>query len=445
MAHHPLSVHDLPRGGERLDLGKLAKVRLVLLAVAAGGGLLSALRFFQQPGEFAYSWLFAFAFVFTLGAGGLFWVLLHHATNSGWGIAVRRLMEQLANMLPWVGLIGLPLVFFPSVREALWDWMKAHSEAAAAVIPDDAQFGSVRDVLHHHPEHHNALLYHKYPFLNTHLFFGALPGWGLRFFLYFILLGFGAYWLRRYSLIQDATSEVKPTLSARRFACGWLPVFAVAVTFAAIDWFQGLDYTWFSTMWGVYMFAGAALSSMAVLVLTAALLQRAGYLKVANSEHFHIMGKLMFAFVVFWAYVTFSQFFLIWYANITEETRYFLLRNAEGWNTGAIFTYLFAHFVIPFLLLLPAWVKRDTVYLAPVAAWVLFAHALDLYFIVVPERAPTLTGGASHVTPGGWVWDAVALVTVCAIFAALFIRTLAKHSLYPCGDPRLHESLNLHN
>ena len=429
---HSHSVHDLPAGGEMLDTSKLAGVSRILMIVSAVGLALSVFRFFYSPEAFAYSWLFAFAVVFTISAGGVFWTLLHHATNSGWGIAIRRIMEQVANQILVTGIIGLPLILIPSVRDALWEWIPIFT----------AHNGSAEEL----KAAHHTLLAGKHAYLNTALWTGYAPGFYARYALYFIILAFGAWKIRSYSLKQDRTNAVRPTLSARRFACGWLPLFAVSVTFAAIDWLMALSYVWYSTMWGVYIFAGCALSGMAVIIITLSLLKQAGYLKnVVSFEHFHTSGKLMFAFVVFWAYITFSQFFLIWYANITEETQYYILRNTGGWNTGAVFTYLFAHFAIPFLFILPAWVKKNPKFILPMACWVVFAHILDLYFVVIPERGPSITHGESLVVPGAWIWDIVALVTIGCIWAFFYIRTLGKHSLYPCGDPRLHESLNLAN
>jgi len=439
---HEISVNDLPQGGERLNLSKLAKVRSMLLLVGGVGLIGSLILLVVKTGPFAYSWLYAFAYCFTLAVGGLFWVLLHHASNSGWGIAVRRIMEQLSMMIWVVAIFGVPLLF-PGVQDALWDWINIHHQAQEVVAGDPGTYDSVKTVLKKHHDLHDALLYRKYAFLNIDLFHGVLPGWGLRFVLYFVLLGGGAYVLRNYSLRQDRTAEVQPTLSARRFSCGWLPVFAVCITFAAIDWLMALNYTWFSTMWGVYIFAGSALSAMAVVILTASLLKSGGYLKVVSAEHFHIKGKLMFAFVVFWAYITFSQFFLIWYANITEETAYYLIRNTGNWNIGAILVYIVCHFLIPFVLLLPAWVKRDPKYIAVMACWVLFAHALDLYMIIMPERGPSLIGEIT--VPGAFWGDILALGTFGCLFAYFFIGVLSRHSLYPCGDPRLQESLNINN
>ena len=162
------------------------------------------------------------------------------------------------------------------------------------------------------------------------------------------------------------------------------------------------------------------------------------------------MGKLMFAFVVFWAYVTFSQYFLIWYANIPEETIYFITRNTEGWHIGSS-ALMWVHFVIPFLFLLPAWVKKSTKYVAIACVWNLVAHALDYYLIVVPERFISLASdqemmnATSPSYSGAFLLDILAFVTVGGLVIWFFLGMLPKRRLYPCRDPRLHESVNLVN
>src|SRR5581483_3748797 len=154
----------------------------------------------------------------------------------------------------------------------------------------------------------------------------------LRYVIYFALLSFVALSLKRHSTQQDADGKASHTISMRKFGVAGIPVFALSLTFGAVDWLMGLDYKWGSTMWGVYIFAGAAGSSMSLLVLIVTALKNKGYLNnVVTLEHYHIMGKLMFAFSVFWAYIGFSQYMLIWYANIPEETSYFIRRNVESW------------------------------------------------------------------------------------------------------------------
>jgi hypothetical protein len=163
------------------------------------------------------------------------------------------------------------------------------------------------------------------------------------------------------------------------------------------------------------------------------------------------MGKLLFAFTTFWAYIAFSQYFLIWYANITEETSYFLIRNTDGWNTGMIFL-VFGHFVVPFVVLLQAWLKKNPKYLSIVAAYTLCMHALDHYLIVIPERGvslgnikPDVFGAITPSIPGAFWGDILAFATIGSAFLFVLLRALGQHSLYPNRDPRILESANLSN
>ncbi|NCF12912.1 MAG: hypothetical protein GWP68_05990, partial [Verrucomicrobiaceae bacterium] len=249
---------------------------------------------------------------------------------------------------------------------------------------------------------------------------------------------------------NDPKPGIERLKKSRKLCAAFLPIFALTVTFLAFDLLKALDYKWFSTMYGVYFFAGCALNGMALLILTSILLRRAGYLQtVMSPEHHHIMGKLTFAFVVFWAYVTFSQFFLIWYANITEETSYFLLRNTGNWNVANI-ALVFGHFALPFLFLIRSDVKKKPALMIPITIYLFILHALDHYLIVAPERGPSLTlgseAGASLFPSGSVVWyDLLAFVTVGAFFLFVYLRMFTKNSLYPCRDPRILESANLFN
>ncbi|MEZ5300039.1 MAG: hypothetical protein R3F11_05135 [Verrucomicrobiales bacterium] len=402
--HHHVSLEDLPPDGEKFDVTRIAGPLKVLFAVGVVGVVASVGMLVFGVKAMAYSWLFAIAFFYTITMGGLFWVLLHNASNSGWGVAVRRVMEHLANMVPVMFVLSLPFLL-PNVQNALWEWMAEHRAVEHAIHA--VQEGNVTEEIaaHHHgvveaakanpgltlqeglEADHKALLAKKYGYVN-------MTFWLIRFFAFFFFLWFGAYMLRKFSVSQDHGAGIKATFSARRFACGWLPLFAVSLTFTWLDWLMGLNYKWFSTMWGVYLFAGSAWSSMAVLILTVTWLRSQGYLqRVVTDEHFHLMGKLLFAFTVFWAYIAFSQFFLIWYANITEETEFFILRNSGGWNLVSILGLLFGHFAIPFLALLHVWVKKSPRYITAVCVWILAMHMIDLYWIVIPERGPSLTGG----------------------------------------------------
>lgn len=471
MAHHVTS-HDIPANGEHLDASKISKIKTIALAVMVIGGLISTyLLFFapkSQQGSYAYSWVFALFYFFTLALGGCFWTLLHNVSNSGWGTSVRRVMENLGSVFPWLSIFAIPLLC-PNVQHYLYEWMNTHRKVGGDIptmtLITEWLAGSWNWVLNgfryiftgetvpmpstmaerlHHADH---LMYNKHWFMN-------LPFWYFRSVMFFLTLGYAIYRLRKLSTVQDTDPNPGTVhlFKARRRAAAFLPILALTVTFAAFDWLKGMDYTWFSTMYGVYIFAGCAINSMAVIIITVYLLRKNGYLKhVVSQEHFHIMGKLLFAFTVFWAYVTFSQYFLIWYANITEETKYFIIRNTAGWNIASI-ALVILHFVLPFVVLLQQWLKKKPYLLSAVAIYMLLVHVLDLYLIVIPERGISL-GNIDHKTfgdiavtiPNAWLGDILAFVTIGAGFLFFFLRALGQHALYPHRDPRILESANLSN
>lgn len=440
--HHPLTLDDLPRDGERLDLAKISRVNGLLLLVGGSGLLISLCYLFgilgaQKQHEFAYSWLFAFFFYFTITNGGIFWTMLQHLSNAGWSVAVRRLFENLGGNVKWMAIFVLPILFIPGVRNSLYEWYVAHSEAAHHAhelhIP-------TKEALHHAAEAdpHLHVLVGKYGYLNINF-------WYVRAVLYFgFLIGLIGL-LRKWSIQQDSDGDFKHTFRSRALCAFPLLLYALAVTFTAVDWVMSMDYTWFSTMWGVYIFAGGAWGSMAVSIIALNYVRSNGYLqKVVTVEHYHLMGKLLMTFTIFWAYIAFSQFFLIWYANIAEETRFFSLRNTGGWWWLSN-VLVWGHFVVTFVLLLSAGRKKKGFSMNWVCGWVLLMHLVDWYWLVIPERGPSLTKGESLWLDGAWVGDVVAFLTIGGLVGWAFLRRLAKASLYPCRDPRLLESVTCTN
>ncbi len=456
MAHNVTS-KDIPLNGEKIDSAHLARPKFIALVVFIIGAIASGFLFTNDTfgAGYAYSWVFAFMFFISLTLGGAFWMILHHVTNSGWGVSVRRLMENLGFVFPFFAIIAIPLLI-PSVQNDLYEWMVEHREVmvsheevgghAASV------YGNATHALHlesaiakaqgaEGADHYAHLLYVKAWYMN-------LPFWLTRVIGFFLLLGAGIYFLRKISIAQDTDPNpgIKRLIQARKLSCIVMPIFAVVATFIALDFMMALDYKWFSTMYGVYFFAGCALNSMAILILTLTWLRSKGYLKVVTSkEHYHIMGKLMHAFVIFWAYVSFAQFMLIWYANITEETSYFLLRNSDEWWIWSL-SLPFLHFALPFVLLLPHYAKKVTKIVVPICIYILVMHIVDLYIAVIPERGPSLTHGQDlFVGHDAYLGDIVAFITVGAFFLFLFLRNIGSANLYPNRDPRLLESANLHN
>ena len=387
---------------ERFDSGVAKKFSSMCFAASVVGLLVSAIGLFTSREQFAFSWLFGFMFVLTLCVGCLFWTILHSATDSEWGILVRRQMENVASVIPYLSVFFLPLILF--CAPILWKWWDL-------------------------PPGQDALLDNKAAFLNHNFFW-------VRYVAYFLGLGGFAVALRSTSVAQDEDGASRHTFRLRKLAIGGLPVMAVCLTFAAVDWLMGLDYHWFSTMWGVYIFAGAAGSSMALLVLIITGLKKAGYLKAVNLEHYHIMGKFMLAFTVFWAYIAYSQYMLIWYANIPEETIYFKIRNTEGWHALTTILVL-GRFFIPFPILLFQGTKKNPKFLCAVACWIIAMQLLDHYIIVLPSLHQT------GVRPS--VYDFASVLAVAGAAAGFFFRRLASANIFPNRDPRLSGSVALTN
>jgi hypothetical protein len=460
MAHHFVTSADIPADGERLVNSKVETAKRAAGGTAVLLGLVSVYLLFVAPAKisapFAYSWLFAFFFFFTLAVGGCFWTLLHNVSNSGWGTSVRRVMENLGSVFPWMTLFALPLAC-PKVQQWLYEWMNVHREAMkhGGNIFDGflAGFYGTESMKKALEADHQALLVNKQWYMNQ-------VAWYARFAFYFIGLSLVIRALRKFSVAQD--SDPNPTtknlFKARFHSTYTLIIFAITITFAGIDLLQGMKYDWFSTMWGVYLFAGSALNSMAVIIITCTLLMKGGYMKkVVGPEHFHIMGKLLFAFTVFWGYITFSQFFLIWYANIAEETSWFLIRNTGGWNTASI-ALVFGHFVIPFVILLQAWLKKNPKLLSVMAGYTLVMHILDHYIITIPERSVSLYAmamskvpgtesfaGVTTTVPGAFWGDILAFAAIGSGFLFFYLRALTQTAVYPHRDPRILESANVSN
>jgi len=388
--------------GEYFDRSRFAGLSLLLGVIALVALVLCAVGAFVDPHQFSYSWLFAFAFFFTLCAGCFFWTIVHHATDAEWSVVVRRQLENLAALLVILALLFVPILL---LRHHLYAWMD---------IPPGAE----------------PSLDSKRAYLNWSFFLGR----AVFFFGFFIV---ASLFLRRFSVQQDKDGNPRFTIWMRKVAFTSLPLFALCLTFGAFDWLMSLNYHWFSTMFGVYIFAGAAGSSMSLLVLVITALRQAGYLKdVITLEHYHIMGKWMFAFCVFWAYIGFGQYMLIWYANMPEETEYFITRNTESWWALSMLLVI-GRFFGPFAILLLRSIKKQPHRLCYVAGWILCMQMLDMYLVILPA----LHGTGVHVS----IWDLISLIAIGATLAFVYLQIVPRTSLFPIRDPRLIESLRLTN
>ena len=388
--------------GEFFESTRFAGLSLLLGLGAIVGLVLCLIGGIVSPLQFSYSWLFGFIYFFTLCCGCLFWTIVHHATDAEWSVVVRRQLENIALLLIVLAIFAIPILL---LRHQLFEWMNI-------------------------PPGRDSALDSKRQYLNW-------PFFAFRALLYFVLLGGVAFLLRRFSVAQDRDGNPGCTIWMRKVAFAGLPIFGLALTFAAFDWLMGLNYRWFSTMWGPYIFAGAAGSSMALLVLVITALRSAGYLRgVVTLEHYHIMGKWMFAFCIFWAYIGFSQYMLQWYANIPEETEYYIVRNTESWWPLSMLLVI-GRFFGPFAILLLQSIKKEPNRLSMIAGWILLMQALDMYLIVLPS----LHGTGVRLS----IWDLLCPVAIGCSLAFIYLRLVGRTSLFPVRDPRLIESLRLTN
>jgi hypothetical protein len=396
-------LHDVPTPeGEYFESGRFAGLSTLLGILALLGLAFSVVGAILSPRQFSFSWLFAFAYFFTLCAGCLFWIIVHHATDAEWSVLVRRQLENIVALWPVLALLFIPILIF---RHQLYSWMNI-------------------------PPGEDPVLDAKRPYLNFNFFLVR----AVVFLGFFII---SAWLLKKYSVSQDKDGNPRFTIKMRKVAFVSLPLFALALTFGAFDWLMSLNYHWFSTMWGVYIFAGACGASMSLLVLVITALRNAGYLKdVITMEHYHAMGKWMLAFTVFWAYIGFSQYMLIWYANIPEETEYFIRRNTESWWLLSTFL-VFGRFFLAFPILLMRSIKKKPQQICIMAGWILFMQLLDMYIVVLPA----LHGNGVHLS----ILDFVPLIAIGATLAFFYLRIVGKTSLFPVRDPRLIESLRLTN
>ena len=353
-------LHNAPTPeGEYFESGRFAGLSVILGVVAFAGLALCGAGAAIDPKQLSFSWLFAFGYFFTLCAGCFFWTIVHYATDAEWTVVVRRQLENIAVLIAVMALFFVPILL---LRHHLYDWMN--------IAPGN-----------------EANLDSKRAYLNLNFFI-------LRAIVFLGFFIIASQLLRRFSVRQDKYGGPLFTVRLRKVAFVSLPLFALSLTFGAYDWLLGLNYRWFSTMFGVYIFAGAAGSSMSLLVLVISALRNAGYLKnVVTMEHYHIMGKWMFAFCVFWAYIGFGQYMLIWYANIPEETQYFLTRNTESWWYLSMLLVI-GRFFGPFAILLLRSIKKHPHQLCYVAGWILLMQMLDIYLVVLPA----LHGTGLHVS-----------------------------------------------
>jgi hypothetical protein len=356
----------------------------------------------RNPERLWTSYLAAFFFFSCLGIGGLFWVAINNIANAGWSVTIRRYAEAMTSFIPVI--LGGGLVLLIGMK-TLFPWADPDQVAASPLIASKTAYLNVGFFV-----------------LRLVIFTG---GWYL--FRHFIVGN---------SLKQDVDGKPERTLKNVGLSIGFIAFFALSFSLFSVDMLMSLLPTWYSTIFGIYCFAGLFQSTLAALALIIIYMRRNGFVKgYVTVEHLHDVVKYMKGFTVFWAYIAFSQLILIWYANIPEETEYYIMRSQHGW-LGVSFALLIFRFIVPFIALLPRGLKRNEAHVIAVSCLVLVMQYVDIWWMVYPNFFD------GHMLFGFWE------IGLMALFAGLFLICLigffSKHSLVAIKDPRLQEALDHH-
>jgi len=385
--------------GEQIP--ELATVQRRAFIAGGAGAALSLVGWLTNPTQFFQSYLMGYMFVLGVSLGCLALAMIHQLSGGAWGVLVRRPMGAAARVLPLLTLLFLPIAFG---MHHLYEW--THADVVA----------------------HDEVLQGKQLYLNTTFFL-------IRAAIYFGVWNLISYLLNTWSLEQDRTGD--PRLSKRmQLVSGvGLVAYGLTITFASFDWMMSLEPHWFSTIYGVLIMGGQALTSMAFIIVVLVWLARREPLdKVLVPGYIHDLANLMLAFVMLWAYFSFSQYLIIWSGNLPEEIAWYLHRLQTGWRFVAISLVVF-HFAVPFVLLLSRAIKRTPNAIVKVAIGILIARLIDLFWLIAPEF---------HRTGIAVSWmDAVLPFTLGALWLGAFIWQLRGRAILPVYDPQFDESLGL--
>ena len=363
------------------------------------GTLLLAVGFLFSPERIGSNLLVVTFYLITLGLGGALFMALTYVSSASWNIGFRRVPEALAGLIAPVSLGLLATLFI-----------------------NRAQFG-----WHPHGEGDAGTFWFKELWTNQSF-------WLIRAVVYLTLWILLSRALVAISRRQDLTGSAGLTNLNKRVSGIFLFVYAITFSLASCDWLMLLEPMWFSTIWGVYNFAGMVQATLAIMIVLAIDLKKHGTLKDAfTDDHMHDLGKLLLGFSCFWMYIWFSQYMLIWYTNMPEETSYYLLRKQGPWGPLMVLNILL-NWVVPFFVLLPRPCKRSTGVMMKVAVVVLVGRWLDLYLMVFPATSGPVFG----------LWELAGIALLIGAISWLFFRSFSKASPIPSGDPPLNESLHYH-
>jgi len=372
-----------------------------LVGVTLIGVLILAASASFSPDRAWANMLLGSYFLVTLGLGGVLFIALTNVCGAGWHVAFRRVPEAMTGLLPLAGLILLGVL---AIRLPQYGW-------------------------HHHGEGDAGTFWFKEQWLQPNF----LAARAVAFVLLWCCFG---WLLVRNSRRQDAAGRGSKSRINTGISALFLAVFATTFSLAGVDWIMALEPLWFSTMWGVYHFSGLMMATLAAMIVACVTLRRLGPLEgIFREEHLHDLAKLLLGFSCFWMYIWFSQYMLIWYANIPEETSYFIRRTHGPWGPVVVGSIVL-NWVLPFFILLPRPCKRSESVTLKVAAVVLIGRWVDLYVMIFP---PVIGD-----TPVFGIPEVATVLSLCGLAAILFARSFASANAVPQSDPYLAESLHYH-
>jgi hypothetical protein len=386
-----LSSRDVPA------LGRLQQRALIVGVVALLAGAVGAV---MNVDQFFRSWLIGFLFCLSLSLGSLSLLMLQHISGGQWGMVARRIFEAGSRLLPVVAILAVPVIIG---MPRIFAWAQPGAEA-------------------------NPIIQEKRFYLNVGFFIA-------RTVIYFVFWMALVWSLNKWSAEQDAGRALSKvdSIRFRTVSAPGLLFLVITVTFASVDWVMSLEPEWFSTIFGLLTVAGSGLTGLAFTIIVLAAIDKdhpQGTL--LTPRHFHDFGKLLLAFVMLWAYLSFSQFLIIWSANLPEEIPWYLRRWGGGWQWVGLLL-IFGHFVLPFVLLLSSDIKRSGRTLIGVAVTIILMRIVDLFWNIGPLHDEESFGAT-------WL-DAVAPVALGGIWLAIFLWQLQTRPLLPMGEPYLAEAL----
>ncbi len=385
-------------------------------ALGVAGLVVGLVGLFGDAHSFWFSYLTAWVFCLSISLGALIFVMAQHVPRAKWVTAVRRFPELLMANFWLLAILGLPIFLFG--MHDLYHW--THEELYDPLDP-----------------HFDEVLAGKRSYLNV-------PFFWLRLVVYFAVWITVSTKLYRYSVLQD--TEPRPDVGAdlRRVSAWGIPLVAVTMAFAGFDIVMSLDPHWFSTMFGVYFFAGGFLAAIALMTMLVLFYRKNNMLvHEVGPEHYHDLGKYLFAFTVFWTYIAFSQYMLIWYANLPEETVWFQHRMTHGWENVSV-ALIWFHFILPFFILIPRFTKRMVPVLAIMCGWTLVMHWIDLWWLIRPNLY--LATGNEAYAHAAIAWTDIALfVGMFGLYLGATLWRASRHSITPYNDPYFDFSLRFQN